>query len=511
MNLDLNAIAQSAYNAITEIQTAATELVGLECLWARAVPVMDSADVILQEYTLHNVEEPRTISIINQNNDYNPGNLSIDLFGVEYEQPLEVNITLTEWNKIYSSDTMPQKGDIVYIKIYHKLFQVTSSSQVFSVGANPMYYKCQLKKYVPSADRKENDAFKESREELTVSQEILFGDLISQEVADNNNTVETGYNNTTFVDPVKSFDIDSIVSNQIYGSDMNIISNAYYDFKIAKQNLVYNENLIYETSAERNHLIYTCWFKNDNVQIETGKVIKLTYFSKDRSYWNFIIGSTLKLNVGDTVTITRGTLLKITGEIVLLPCDDSIGIRFKTPDITKANRKLTGWYDNTSSLKIYKSVTYNLLSGYDNNDKTVMNISYTQSEVIFNINDINKTAQVTLQNDIWHYIMLDISPNNIHYIITDLKESQNNSYIDKIVYDKNIKIELEDFNVNQFTIENKEKDICMCNIRLYENEYPMCDEYNYDMYSPVVRNASKLIFVDTPNVPNKSMFVSPIR
>lgn len=510
MNLDLNAIAQSAYNAIMEIQNAASELVGVECLWARAIPVMDAADVVLQEYTLHNVEEPRTINVINQNNDYNPGNLSIDLFGVEYEQPLEINITMTEWNKVYSSDSMPQKGDIVYIQIYHKLFQVTSSTQVFSVGANPMYYKCQLKKYVPSADRKENDIFKESREEITTSQEILFGDLISQEVADNNNTVETGYNNTTFVDPVKSFDIESIIENQIYGASANIISNAYYNFKIAKQNITYNENLIYEISAERNHLIYSCWFKNENTDIETGKVIKLTYFSKDRSYWNFIIGSSLKLNIGDTVTITRGSLLKITGEVVVLPCEDSIGIRFKTPDITKANRKLTGWYDNPQSLKIYKAVTYNLLSGYDEADKTILNISYTQSELIFNINGKTKTNPITLQNDTWHYIMIDISPDNIHYIINDLKKSAK-SYVDKIIYDKNIKIENDDFTVNYFSIENMEKDIYMCNIRLYENEYPMGDEYNYDMYSPVVRNASKLIFVDTPNVPNKSMFISPIR
>lgn len=35
--------------------------------------------------------------------------------------------------------------------------------------------------------------------------------------------------------------------------------------------------------------------------------------------------------------------------------------------------------------------------------------------------------------------------------------------------------------------------------------------YIQDMYSPVTRNASKLILVDSPNVPNKSMFVSPVK
>ncbi|MBO6272636.1 hypothetical protein J6O48_07630 [bacterium] len=51
----------------------------------------------------------------------------------------------------------------------------------------------------------------------------------------------------------------------------------------------------------------------------------------------------------------------------------------------------------------------------------------------------------------------------------------------------------------------------MCNIRLYENEYEMNDLYLQDMYSPVTVNASKLILVDTPNVPNKDIFISPIK
>jgi hypothetical protein len=38
----------------------------------------------------------------------------------------------------------------------------------------------------------------------------------------------------------------------------------------------------------------------------------------------------------------------------------------------------------------------------------------------------------------------------------------------------------------------------MCNIRLYESEYSMDDNYKLDMYSHVTRNASKLILVDNP-------------
>ena len=516
LGLDLNAIAASAYNAIKELQQAATELVGIDCLWARATPVINSEDIILQEYTLTQVglEQPKIISVISQNNEYNPGNMTIDLFGTTYEQPLEINITLSEWANIFGPTTMPQVGDIVYIKIYHKLFEVKSSTQVFSVGANPMYYKCQLGKYNPSKTRQETEELYNSITEMTTSQEILFGDTISQEVADNNDTIETSYNNTTFVDPQKEFDIDSInADNKIYGAEYNIISNAYYNWKIANRNIIYHTDLIYETSSERNHLIYSCWFNNinnDNM-LDSGKITKLTYFSKDRSYWNFIIGSTLKLNIGDIVTITRGNIFKISGTIIVLPCEESIGIQFKTSDITKANKKLTKWYENTSQLKIYKTTTFNLITGYDDNDKIILDISFTDTQIKFNINDIYKSADITLNKDIWHYIMIDISPNNINFIINDVVESHKNSYIDKLIYNKNISIELSDFNINHFAINNAGNNLYMCNIRLYENEYEMGENYMIDMYSLITRNASKLILVDSPNVPNKSMFITPLK
>ena len=37
------------------------------------------------------------------------------------------------------------------------------------------------------------------------------------------------------------------------------------------------------------------------------------------------------------------------------------------------------------------------------------------------------------------------------------------------------------------------------------------DLYKQDMYSPVTRNESKLILVDLPNIPNKDIFISPIK
>ena len=512
-NIDINKIIASAYSTIMEIQSAATETVGTNCLWARATPVINSEDVVLQEYTLTNIglECPKPINVIVNNGDYNAGNYTIDLFGLNYEQPLEISIDINEWYKNFGKDTQPQKDDIVYVQIYHKLFEVKTSQVIYSLAAMPTYFKCSLSKYSPTASRKETEEFRESIEDLTVTQEELFGDKISQEVADNNATIETAYNNTTYVDPLKDFDIDSIICNQIYGSGNKLISNAYYNFNIANTNITYHTDMIYETSAERNHLIYSCWCKTETNNIKTSSIKQFKLFSKDSQNWYFNINTTLKLNIGDLITITRGNLLKINGTVVQLPCTEGYGIAIRSNEILKANKKLTKWYDNYSVLKIYKSNNINLIRGYDENDKIIFDISYRTNEITLQFNDITKTIPLTLDLTDWHYFLFDISPSNIRLVISKLSHIELNKLYDNVIYDDNTSIELKNFTVNIFRIENMGTDVQLCNIRLYENEYEMGDLYIQDMYSPITRNESKLILVDVPNIPNKDIFISPVK
>ena len=512
-NIDINKIIASAYSTIMEIQNAATETVGTECLWARTTPVINSEDVVLQEYTLTQVglECPKPLQVIINNADYNAGNYTIDLFGLNYETPLEISINITDWQNIFGKDTQPQKDDIVYIQIYHKLFEVKSSQVIYGLAAMPTYFKCTLSKYNPTSSRKETEEFRESVQDLTVTQEELFGDVISQEVADNNATVETAYNTTTYVDPLKDYDIDSIVCKNIFGRFNNLIANAFYDFSISTKNIHYHTDMIYETSAERNHLIYACWCRNGEISLQQSKLQQFKLFSKDSKNWYFTLNTTLKLNIGDDVTITRGSLLKVNGIITELPCSEGYGVAIRTTDMLKANKKLTKWYDNITVLKIYKTININLLRGYDENSKIVFDISYKNNELNIVLNETVKKIPVILSPEYWHYLTLDISPNNIRTVICKLQEVSKHKMEDILIYDINTDIDLTDFTVNNFALENLGNNFQICNIRLYENEYEMGDVYKKDMYSPVARNESKLILVDLPNIPNKDIFISPVK
>ena len=513
-SIDLQEMAASALSIIQSLQNTATELTGLECLWARATPQINSEDVVLQEYTLSNVglECPQQLKILTSNSDYNPGNFTVDLFGINYDAPLEVQITISIWESVFGKNTMPQKGDVVYIKLLHKLYEVATSQVIYQIASIPTYFKCQLVKYNPVASRKETEEFRVAIDELTVTQEDLFGDAISQEVADTVNTVETAYNNTSSVDPLKDYDIRSIVREQIYGPNGVLVSNAYYNFIKADQNITYHVEATYPGNEERIHWIYSCWFKQESQEIQQGKIIHMEKYSQDKNFWYFTLNTSIELEIGDIVTITRGSLIKISGTIVTLQCECGYGIQFKYGDITKANKKLTEWW-KTNNMRIYKVAPINLLTAYNGEDQ-IIRINYLNSlnKLSVKFNNVEKEFIMPYMDlDYWTFLLFDLSYTELHIIAYHIKQTAVNKIVDEEIFNHIEKINLKDFDVTEFRIESINTGLQICNIRLYENEFEIGDTYLKEMYEPISRNANKLILVDSPNIPNMATFDSPVR
>ena len=119
----------------------------------------------------------------------------------------------------------------------HKIYEVGSSTVVYAIQSMPTHYKLSLTKYTPTASRRENPDLKQSLEEMTVSQEDLFGDIISQEVADTVAEVETSLQQTSYVSPQKDFDNSSariiiiyrmlIMTSELLKNRLSIIQKQY--------------------------------------------------------------------------------------------------------------------------------------------------------------------------------------------------------------------------------------------------------------------------------------------
>lgn len=505
---DLTEASKSFLSLMQSINSAVTQTVGLDVLWCRAVPPEKSEDVILDEYSLLNVECPKQVRVVTNKTDYQPGNFNVDVFGITYESPLEISIDISTWKDVYGPNLIPQKSDIVYVKIVHKLYEVLSSTIVYTVGEMPTSFKVQLSKYNPSSSRRESKELRKSIEDLTVNQEELFGEKITDDVTDITDPILFDYNHTSKVDPYKSvedissgtFIYDFIVHNDLK-LNSNLFSVAQYDFSIAKENIIYNRGMDYTIDSSRNYLIYSCWAKSKN-QINEDLAIK--YLKKIGTTWTLLISAQYKLEIGDEIQIYRGTFLNVTGKVATKETKSNYTVTVPISEVMLANRKLTGW-EKLGGWKIKNINKLNLLSGYYENNKIFsLDINFNKIYINFNNSITNFELPTNFDFSKWNYISIIISPTNNHIFILERTKNGRSSKICDLT-NKQIK---NNINLDKFSIENKGSDFEIANIRLYENEYDLTEkEFKLDATSRFERNASKTIITDDPNIENKMDYI----
>lgn len=514
--IDLQKVAASLYDTVISMNQSATAMVGLDAIYCRLLPYDNGEDVIVQEYTLHQYECPKNIKVVTGNTTYQVGNFAIDLFGIKASEQLSISIDTATWKSVYGENTMPQKGDFILIPTLYRPFEVASTSPVHTIGELITSWNCQLTEWKHKASRKEAEDFTASIDDLTVSQDRLFGDVISKEVADAVVEVETAYQTTTYVDPIKDFDINSIVINDLIGESGNIISHAYYAFQNASKNILYKHiDATYDPSEKENHWIYSCWFNaSDFAKAVSIKLDKKLYL-KDKNYWWFtILSADMEISVGDEITIFRGGMIKLTGVIESKACESGFVLKVPTSDCLAANKKVANFW-SAGVWKMRKYISFNLISGYSEDEIKTFNISLDNNDIHIKLGDETKSIEIKtsikLNFENWSYIAFDIYKTYIRIILLRLIVNPDGSITSEVLTDQTENINIKTFSFANAAIENAGNNVNMCNIRLYENEYSLDENYKLDMFSEVSRNASKLILVDNPNPENKMSFKTKVR
>lgn len=202
--IDQNKIATNYGAVVNNLNSAVASIYGVDVLYFRATPSKNGEDVIFQDYTLVDVEPcPETLKVMLSNNDYAQGDYAIDIYQLNYNIPIEIQIDALQWFQTFGSGVMPQKDDIIYIPILHKIFEINSSSEVFGFMEQLTAYKAVLQKYNPKQYRREGIALSETINEWTTGVEELFGEEIKRDVGDITNDPQLSDHNTTAYDQFK--------------------------------------------------------------------------------------------------------------------------------------------------------------------------------------------------------------------------------------------------------------------------------------------------------------------
>lgn len=266
---------------------------GHQVTYFRTEPDMRTKDVILMEYSLHNVVEQEVLKILVPDNEFpQESTTNFDMFGMEFED-FEIHITQQEFQSVFGNGTRPREHDYMFIPIINKMYMINSVSLGDRFNETITYWKVMLTKYQNDTAVLKN-SFETLTDSLVTDVDEIFGAEIQDEYIKTAKPEIFQTVSTAYLDGIRNFVstdlkiIDSEIKNR-----WTTVSKNYYNLSGVPLSTPAIE---YTTSVKSlNGFALTCWFSPE-----------FNYNSTEH-YWLF---GTAAINKGLKVTIS-GQQIKV--------------------------------------------------------------------------------------------------------------------------------------------------------------------------------------------------------
>jgi hypothetical protein len=232
---------------------------GHQVTYFKTEPDARTSDVILMEYSLHNVTDKQTIKILVPDNEFPTEAHTYDIFGIELED-FEIHITAEEFETHFGAGKYPRNKDYMFIPIINKMYEINSVALADEFNRSHSYWKVKLVKYQDRGDVIKGQ-FDDDTDVLITGIEEVFGERIQDEYKKNLKpeifqTVTSAHTDgiRTFVDRQLQI-VDYALKNR-----WTVVSKNYYNFS----NMTLNDSaIVYDAQSEvksGNGIAFSSWF-----------------------------------------------------------------------------------------------------------------------------------------------------------------------------------------------------------------------------------------------------------
>jgi hypothetical protein len=404
------------------------QLFGHEVMYARAVPMAIGKDVTIHEWTLYDVDDPVCIKVVVPENKFPDSKINFSTFGLDFEMPFEVQIVKDYYEEIFGVGTGPQKRDIIYFPLTNRIYEIDSSYLYKDLMQREIYWKINLIKYAPKANRYEPQDLREKLDTITWDTEERFGEEVRLEAI--KTTDPQQYSQTIAsrnYDPTRlNVNDDLVISETNLVNFSNILSQSQYDLRsVYNPALGYLQNTAVEYRAkvdfpETADRSLCMWIKplkqkvtpfRDNVK----GYMMLGAPGIDTTPLTFTITSKRNYPIGTVLQITRFNGIALFGEVASMTQTSSgyvYVINVKNEIVQYLNTYYTGWASPSANTGYIAELNTEqvLLDGYENGAGWKI-LVFVNRYIIFQdankqyINILNKN----LIEDYWYGIFINIS------------------------------------------------------------------------------------------------------
>lgn len=232
---------------------------GHQVNYFKTEPDLRTSDVILMEYSLHNVVDNQTIKILVPDNEFPDEANTYDIFGIELAD-FEVHITAEEFESHFGPGKYPRSKDYMFIPIINRMYEVSSVSIADEFNKSHSYWRVKLVKY---QDRSEviKGQFDAATDVLITGIDEIFGEKIQEEYTKNLKQEQFQTVITTYRDGIREFVNRKLrIRDYDLKNRWTVVSKNYYDltkFNIGDTALFYDVQSKVELGT---NAAFTAWF-----------------------------------------------------------------------------------------------------------------------------------------------------------------------------------------------------------------------------------------------------------
>lgn len=158
---------------------------GVEVLYFRTEPDLDTVDAFLNEYSLHNVANAggTCLRVVIPDNLIPEPKHGYDEWGIDFDT-FEIHISKDYFEEIFGANKKPRNEDFMYFKFLNRMYTVGSNYLGHGVNESANFYVLTLKTYDDNTSVAKDEETTELLENNLVSHENIFGEKIEDEKID---------------------------------------------------------------------------------------------------------------------------------------------------------------------------------------------------------------------------------------------------------------------------------------------------------------------------------------
>lgn len=247
-------------NVYKELGDLVSKIFGHEVDYFRTEPDERTRDVILKEYSLHNVVDKQRLKIMVPDNEFPEENMTYNIFGMEFQE-FEIHIVQSEFERAFGYGKKPRAKDYMFIPIINKMYEISSISLADEFNRAHSYWRVQLVKYQNHSSVDPGE-YEESIDALVTDIEEVFGEEIKQELEQTSKSEQFQTVSQTYLDGIRRFVNRNIqIIDQEIKNRWTVISKNYYDLSQVASDRTAIEYMAESKLDTSESLAITLWFR----------------------------------------------------------------------------------------------------------------------------------------------------------------------------------------------------------------------------------------------------------